>query len=151
MAHCEYFNNALFTKNSVPFQLSDDEEISYFNTDVQFYLHAGNGIPIETEIYKSASGHVFLTQYRFLYKTREETNNFNSFCIPLREIVAISENSTIDFIFGTFLQSIYLDFGYAQKSVFFHVLEELLKNITQSFVEDNDSDPLPFYSDVKDG
>lgn len=146
---CVYFNNTLFTENSVPFQLSDDEEIFYFNRETQFYLRMGNGIPAETEIYKSASGYVFVTQYRLIYKVSDSENSFRSFCIPLREIAAIGEDQTIDFVYGTFVHSLHLSFGDAQRSVFFAVLQDLLGSFSKLSLSGNDDgDSLPFYSDL---
>ena len=144
---CIYIDSTLFTENNVPFQLSDDEEIFYFHKDVQLYLRLGNGVPIETEVYKASGGHIFLTKYRLIYKVVNSENNFNSFCLPLKEIVGISENNTVDFIYGTLIQSIYLDLCDAQKSVFFDVLRNLLRNFNpRNFEEDIEN--LPFYSDL---
>lgn len=146
---CIYLNNTLFTENSIPFQLSDEEEILYFHRDTQFYLRLGSGIPIETEIYKASGGYLFLTSYRLIYKTIGlESSGFESFCLPLKEIVSISEDNKTDFVYGTFVQSIYLDLCDAQKTVFFKVLSDLLKEFNSGPLFEEEVESLPFYSDV---
>lgn len=147
LGDCVYINKVPFTTNNVPFQLSDDEEIFYFHNKTRFFLQLGSGVPIETILYQSSNGIIYLTTFRLIYKTINE-HSFNNFYIPVTEIIR-AENGTIDFIYNGFISTIIIELEDAQEGVFFSVLNRLMIDGFEATAQfkrtDND---LPYYSDM---
>lgn len=147
-----FINKTNFTSFNVPLQLTTNEEIIYFNPRTSFYLQIGNGIPFETRIYNCYRGFLFLTNYRLIYRCKDSEAGFESFCLPVIDVIGM-ENNHVQFSYDGFLRDVIFDFHNSISTVFFTQLKKAVKNIERVIrrqdkrISEN-KEGLPYYSDV---
>jgi hypothetical protein len=83
------FNMTMFTVAGTPLPLADTEKLSYSAHNARFSMRIGGRRLIDSLRYFSASGKLFLTNFRLIYIPDSPSSSFSSFFLPISHAIVL--------------------------------------------------------------
>lgn len=145
-----FFNNTAMSESKIPLPLSKSERIIFYVNRAYFRFSKKHCL----ESIESTEGRFYLTTMRVIY-IPDSTATFHSFFVPLSKIFKLSHNSYFECLCDNkYISTVNFDFKSLQKDFFVsklrNAIETVPMNIDLEFANEENSEKIPYYSDLCD-